>query len=100
MGQLLNDVIKDSASRFGWRYVDGIANAFNGHGYCAQQSYFRFAGVSCDMQGDFDGTMHPNEDGQRSYANEISRVLKEQLRARWEERPDVAVDPTHDGGVK
>ncbi len=64
--------------------IDGIKEAFAGHGYCAtpdprrpggatdrRGSYFVSAEQSCRDQGDFEGTMHPNEHGHEMYAERI-----------------------------
>jgi hypothetical protein len=34
--QPLNSALSDAADRHGWTYVDGVAGAFAGHGYCAE----------------------------------------------------------------
>jgi hypothetical protein len=59
-----------------WRRVTGLSNAFKKHGYCAQEKYYRWAEDSCDQQGDFRGTLHPNEAG----SDAISRILEQELR--------------------
>jgi len=67
----LNEVIADAGRRFGWTIVDGVGEAFDGHGICAgagrrwvrtpAESFFRhgaglaFASVA--------GTLHPNGRG-------------------------------------
>ena len=80
MATRLNKEVRDAAKAHGWRLVDGIVEGFLGHGYCVTgQSFFRSAEDSCDMQGDFDGLMHPNENGQAVYARAIARILKEVL---------------------
>jgi hypothetical protein len=84
LGAELNELIHDVAAANGWILVDGIAAAFAGHGYCAtadprrpggtanrRGSYFVSAEQSCRNQGDFEGTMHPNEHGHEVYAERI-----------------------------
>ena len=57
-----------------WHYVSGISNAFYTHGYCnpGTGSGGRFLntwGDSMSSQGDKNGTMHPNDEGQHAIAN-------------------------------
>ncbi len=79
MGNLLNAEVKLAANTHGWHLVDGISEKFAGHGYCSGQSFYRFAAASCDTQGDFDGTMHPNEEGTAAYARVLARELRKVL---------------------
>ncbi|WP_175551650.1 GDSL-type esterase/lipase family protein [Geodermatophilus amargosae] len=50
----LNDQIKRAADRYGWTYLDGIAEGFAGHGYCMTgvDRFFVLAEESCHSQGD------------------------------------------------
>ena len=80
MATLLNGEVRLAAEAHGWKLVDGIVEGFSGHGYCVTgQSFFRSAEDSCDMQGDFDGILHPNENGQAVYARAMARVSREVL---------------------
>jgi lysophospholipase L1-like esterase len=80
MGVMLNEEVKLAADRQGWRFVTGIADKFQQHGYCASgQSFYRSAQDSCDMQGDFEGMMHPNEKGTAVYAEALARELRKAL---------------------
>ena len=84
MGRSLNRAVKDAAALHGWTYVDGIAEGFRGHGYCRSGSkrYFVTVSESCNGQGDFYGTMHPNEFGHKVYADRIAAALRRQLHDR------------------
>ena len=73
--QLLNDAILRAAQRHGWFLVDGIEKGFEGHGYCASDTFFRGAEESCDMQCDFEGVIHPNEKGHAEIAKHIISAL-------------------------
>ncbi|WP_280152120.1 hypothetical protein [Piscinibacter sp. XHJ-5] len=88
MGDLLNSEIgilverRNAALRqlgqpANWRRIGGLAELFDRHGYCSTAvKYYRWAEDSCDQQGDFDGTMHPNEAGSAAIANEIEKELR------------------------
>ncbi|WOH47620.1 hypothetical protein [Bradyrhizobium sp. sBnM-33] len=88
MGDLLNDDVKSLAKNNGWNLVQGISNQFATHGYCSSRSFYRAAEQSCDMQGDFQGTMHPNEEGTEVYARALERELRKVL-PEPAERPEV-----------
>ena len=53
-----------SARLLGWGYVDGVFEAFRTHGYPADDSFFNSAAESFLQQGDHQGTIHPNVEGQ------------------------------------
>jgi hypothetical protein len=76
-GQTLNTLLKRKAGEFGWHFVD-VAADFAGRGYCrndAQAMWVR-AEESCRNQGDFDGTMHPNERGHAAYGLRYGEQLR------------------------
>jgi hypothetical protein len=77
MARQLNDTLRVMAQELGWTYVSGVARGFERHGYCSGQSYFVGAETSCREQGDFNGTMHPNEQGQIVYRNATAAALSE-----------------------
>jgi lysophospholipase L1-like esterase len=79
MGDSLNATVARAARREGWRLVDGIDEAFAGHGYCSNQSWFVSAENSCLTQGDFEGTMHPNAEATGVIAHAIARELRRVL---------------------
>ena len=84
LGERLNEAIWAKADEFGWILVDGIARDFDGHGYCANRSYFVFAEDSCRNQGDFEGVLHPNKQGHEITRDRIALALKRELTARQE----------------
>jgi hypothetical protein len=59
-----------------WTYVGGIIEGFTGHGYCAPEPFFVSATRSCHEQGDFLGTMHPNQGGQAVYSRAVTQALR------------------------
>jgi hypothetical protein len=66
----LNDAIHAAAQRNGWTVVDGVDEAFDGHGICAPkpERWVRTLNESLAMQHDIRGTLHPNEAGHRATA--------------------------------
>ncbi|GAB2474590.1 SGNH/GDSL hydrolase family protein [Jatrophihabitans fulvus] len=76
----LNDLVRDAVRRADggadWHFVGGIAEAFDRHGYCAQDSWVRTASQSLRGQHDLTGSFHPNEKGQQlGYAVRIEAAL-------------------------
>lgn len=82
VGQKLNEKIREKAREFGWHLIDGIENGFNGHGYCAGNSFFVSAEESCLNQGDFEGMLHPNQKGHELTRDHISEAIKNVLLTR------------------
>jgi hypothetical protein len=81
-GAKLNQMIEWAAQRNRWYYVGGITEAFERHGYCADDESFYVQFVDSILgQGDFNGVIHPNGDGHRA-----SRDLT--LDAYSSEKPD------------
>jgi hypothetical protein len=75
-----------AAAKHGWIFVDGIADAFKGHGYCAWKTGQDWVVSAHDsalvpaslwIQGDIRGTMHPNYAGQQMTADIIKRSIYE-----------------------
>ncbi len=79
LGMLLNQKIRELASNFGWILVDGIEAGFDGHGYCANSSFFVSAEESCLNQGDFEGMLHPNAKGHELARDRIAEVLTREV---------------------
>jgi lysophospholipase L1-like esterase len=59
----LNKTLRDAADDLGWFFITGIAAGFQGHGYCTDDRFFVQAEESMALQGDTEGTIHPNPDG-------------------------------------
>lgn len=60
-----------------WHFVTGISQAFVGHGYCAPDG-IRWINTLTDSvasQGDQNGSMHPNPQGQQAIANVLDQYL-------------------------
>ena len=75
----LNATERRVAHALGWIYVDGIADPFHGHGYCAADHWFVTYPESWAQQGDDRGTLHPNRQGHRLIAGRISEVVRATL---------------------
>ncbi|MDP9486615.1 MAG: SGNH/GDSL hydrolase family protein [Actinomycetota bacterium] len=75
MGGLLNDLIRRKAQEFGWHFVD-VAEDFRGRGYCAPEVCWVGAEESCNKQGNFEGTMHPNARGHAIYGLRLAEILR------------------------
>jgi hypothetical protein len=74
----LNEHLQTEALRLGWFYISGIAEAFNGHGYCTddRRRYFVRAKESLASQGDTEGTIHPNSLGSQAIGRAIATTVK------------------------
>lgn len=81
----LNALLKEKANEHGWIYVGGVADGFAGHGYCMDRGvngrYYVRASESLVIQGDTDGTMHPNVFGHHVYAESIVTAIRAHRRA-------------------
>ena len=105
LGALLNGSIAQAVSAIAgvpghstrWHLVDGVAEAFRRHGYCARDPFFQKLGESCQKQGDVNGGMHPNIAGVRAYAELIYAALDEHVLelppVPDTPRADIDVDP-------
>lgn len=84
LGSRLNMVIKsfiaeaNGRSPGRWRYVEGVADDFDGHGYCANATYYVSFDKSKACQFDVRGTMHPNMMGMKKIATRIRNSLLRQ----------------------
>jgi hypothetical protein len=77
MAEELNGVLKQVAEDRGWFYVSGIAAAFKGRGYCTgDERYFVEAEESLGLQGDTEGTIHPNPDGHRRIGESVAKLVQ------------------------
>ena len=73
----MNATLEAEAKRLGWFYVGGIAAAFKGHGYCAPDRFFVDASESLAMQGDTEGTIHPNPSGAEAIGECVAKLVKQ-----------------------
>jgi hypothetical protein len=76
VAEKLNLKLKAEAERLGWFFVSGIAERFTGHGYCSDVSFFVKAEESLIVQGDTEGTVHPNLVGHQVIAEQIAVMVK------------------------
>jgi lysophospholipase L1-like esterase len=75
-GDQLNTIIRDAARRHGWNVLRSkagqrIVHLFEGHHYCADDSYFVGLTDSIKKQGPKHGALHPNEKGHRAFRDLI-----------------------------
>jgi hypothetical protein len=64
----LDAVISNAAKTYNWSLVSGINADFFTHGYPSTTPWIRTLGESLEMQGDQDGTFHPNALGHLDFA--------------------------------
>jgi hypothetical protein len=64
----LDAAIAAAANAYDWTLVKGISADFLRHGYPSNNSWIRTLGDSVDMQGNEDGTFHPNAAGHNDIA--------------------------------
>ncbi|MGH3070858.1 MAG: PKD domain-containing protein [Gaiellaceae bacterium] len=67
----LNDAVAAAAGRHTWNHVDGIYDAFLGHGLCAVDNWLVRIHDSFLVEGKISGAVHPNLKGQAAYRNRI-----------------------------
>ncbi len=65
----LNADIASAAKKYHWTLVSGFTTDFLTHGYPSTASWIRSVGQSIAMEGDDDGSFHPNAAGQLDIAN-------------------------------
>jgi len=75
----LNAKVEAAAVRNEWTLVGGIAEDFERHGICAADPWVRGFGESILRQGDWLGTLHPNEEGHRRIARRVAGSIAEGL---------------------
>jgi lysophospholipase L1-like esterase len=72
----LNQEVQKAADKHGWAFVGGIASEFLTHGICAhEESWTRTIPDSLFMQGDSEGSLHPNGEGHNVIANHILQTV-------------------------
>jgi lysophospholipase L1-like esterase len=67
----LDAAIAAAAKKSRWTLVQGINDDFLTHGYPSTDPWVRTLGQSEEMQGDDDGTFHPNAAGQQDIAEHL-----------------------------
>ena len=77
----LNDAIRAAADRNKWTVVDGVDEAFDGHGICAPRAdrWVRTLNESIAFQADIRGTLHPSAPGHQATAELIRAKLESAL---------------------
>ena len=82
----LNNRIRDAAAAHrnrGWVMVAGLAEASARHGYCAGTArWFNTLDDSWNVQGDMDGSVHPNHIGHRAFAEIVFEKVVDRLNLR------------------
>ncbi len=106
----LNDKIQAAAGRNGWRFVVGPEDTFATHGYCtdSERRYVNTLQDSVLRQGNQNGTVHPNINGHRAYADALIRQatidfnlhLESPRRVRTVETNTITPGPIADSGPK
>jgi hypothetical protein len=71
----LNARVQAAAGNHGWTFVGGMFDAFAGHGYCAEDGWFRRLHDSFLMQGTKEGSIHPIARGHAEYRDGIFAAL-------------------------
>lgn len=81
LAEQLNGVLKaevEKPGRDGWFFVTGIAEQFSRRGYCVgEDRFFVQAEESLAVQGDTEGTIHPNPAGVKVIAECIRMAVKQ-----------------------
>jgi hypothetical protein len=77
----LNRQLAAAAKRYGWNLVNGYADDFAEHGYCAsdRRRWINTIGDSLQTQHDTQGAVHPNVAGHREIAKYEIKSLFEDL---------------------
>ena len=72
----LNAAVSQLHGTYGWHVVDGIADAWRTHGYCAADPWVVRLKRSLPTQGNQDGTLHPTVAGHAFTGMRIAEELK------------------------
>jgi hypothetical protein len=75
----LNDAIAAAAARHGWTFVDGLFERSRLHGYCSDDPWLVHLQESFLIQGDANGTVHPNAAGHAASADLLTDALRRDL---------------------
>jgi hypothetical protein len=75
----LNNALADAAAKHHWIYINGIDQRFHGRGYCTPdgERYFVQCVESLLMQGDTEGTIHPNDLGHKAIGEAVAIHVRE-----------------------
>lgn len=82
MGNQLNIELRNFVNsangqgRIKWVFVDGVSDAFQGHGYCTADPYFVKFAELCSCQGNAKGVLHPNAKGIGVIADLIVKAIE------------------------
>jgi GDSL-like Lipase/Acylhydrolase family len=71
----LTEIGRTAAGEFGWTYVEGAAQRFQKHGYCARDSWIVPVTKSFLRQRNIVGTMHPNAQGHEVLSELIAHAV-------------------------
>jgi lysophospholipase L1-like esterase len=74
----LNAAIHDAAVKHGWTAIDPPP-AYHDHGYCTDDTWIVTYKKSNELQGDGNGTLHPNLKGQTAIANAFYPIVSTAL---------------------
>lgn len=74
-----NRLMQEAAQRNGWTYIDGVADGFATHGYCANDNWITRIDQSVLAQLDPLGTLHPNQAGYAFTGQQIATQLQTDL---------------------
>lgn len=78
MGGINNEVMATDV-RHNWHQVGGFVSDFFDHGYCAATHWIDTYTESQSLQGDDNGTLHPNHAGHADYGSRIAAALENDL---------------------
>ena len=70
----LNAEVATAATAHGWTFVDGIADDFLTHGYCARDRWTCTLEETFAYQGNPDGASHPNSEGHDTGTDSAGRT--------------------------
>jgi PKD repeat protein len=90
----MNAAIGRAVAANGWTFVTGLPDAFSKHGYCAGAPWVRHYEESKALQGNNQGTVHPNVNGHKELADLLFAAVSKDLVASG-----VFPAPTSDGGA-
>lgn len=77
----LNKAVAAAAAEYHWQLIKDPA-AFNTHGYCAREPWIVTYDESGAKQGDRNGILHPNLEGQTAISNPVYAVVRRSLSLR------------------